>query len=191
MKGFVLLGIALLFSSQGFASNWCSASANMTCMKNAINGEARGEGYNGMLMVGKTIATRMARGYKSTVCAVVSGAAFATKSSYPTSGAANKTANENIKKAAEVACKLGDQDVSHFHSFKNKYAVSWAKKFAFVGKVGAHYFFNAPDYVKRFYENDEIDGDLFMEEYFYEVELMTGADFMNPDLDIERDVLEM
>lgn len=188
MKGIVLFFVATFFSFSSLA-DWCDASANFNCMKDAINGEARGEGYNGMLMVGKTIATRMARGYKSSVCSVVGGAAFATKSSYPSTGAINKKANANIKKAAEVACALGDQYVSHFHSFKDKYAVSWAKKFKFVAKVGAHYFFNAPNYVKRFYEDDRVDGDLYMEEYFREMEEMLGPDFMDPELDLEGPIL--
>jgi spore germination cell wall hydrolase CwlJ-like protein len=141
-------------------------------MKNAINGEARGEGYNGMLMVGKTIATRMARGYKSSVCGVVGGAAYATKASYPSSGSLNKQANANILKAAKTVCAMGDQYVSHFHSFKNKYATSWAKKFTFVGKIGGHWFFNAPSYVKRFYEDDEVDGDRFLEDYFQDPDVI-------------------
>lgn len=170
MKGFVLLFAVTLFSFSSWAS-WCGSSSNFNCMKDAINGEARGEGYNGMLWVGKTIATRMARGYKSSVCAVVSGAAFATKSNYPTSGAANQQANANIENAAEIACQMGDESVSHFHSFKDKYAVPWAKKFAFVAKVGNHYFFNAPLGVKRFYEYDDVDGDLLMDEYFRYMEL--------------------
>lgn len=191
MKGFVLFFAVTLLSFTSASANWCEASANFTCMKNAINGEARGEGYGGMLMVGKTIATRMARGYKSSVCNTVNGAAFATKSNYPSSGAVNQKANSNIAKAAEIACSLGDQGVSHFHSFKNKYAVSWAKKFTFVAKIGGHYFFNAPNYVKRFYEDDEVDGDMLMDQYFYEVERMLGPDFMDPDLDLEGPVLEM
>jgi hypothetical protein len=188
MKGFVLFFVATLVSFSSFA-DWCGSDSNFNCMRHAINGEARGEGYSGMIMVGKTIATRMARGYKSSVCSVVSGAAFATKTSYPSTGAANKKANANIKKAAEVACELGDQSVSHFHSFKDKYAVSWAKKFTFVAKVGAHYFFNAPNYVKRFYEDDRVDGDLYMEEYFRDMELILGPDFMDPELDFEGPIL--
>lgn len=191
MKGFILFLSVWFFSFSSFAASWCESSSNFSCMKNAINGEARGEGYNGMLMVGKTIATRLARGYKNSVCSVVNGAAFATKSSYPSSGPINQKANANIEKAAEVACELADQGVSHFHSFKNKYAVSWAKKFTFVTKVGGHYFFNAPLYVKRFYEDDDVDGDVMMEDYFREVERLTGPDFMNPDLDLEGPILEM
>lgn len=190
MKGFILFLVGILLCVSSAEASWCQSSANLSCMKNAINGEARGEGYNGMLMVGKTIATRMARGYKSSVCAVVGGAAFATKSNYPSSGAINKKANANIQKAAEVACQLADQGVSHFHSFKNKYAVAWAKKFAFVAKIGGHYFFNAPDYVKRFYEYDDVDGDQYMEDYYREAERMFGPDFMDPDLDLEAPLLD-
>jgi hypothetical protein len=191
MNGFVLFFVVAFLSYSNAAANWCDDRANLSCMKNAINGEARGEGYNGMLMVGKTIATRLARGYRSSVCAVVGGAAFATKSSFPSSGAINLEANANIKKAAEMACALGDQNVSHFHSFKNKFAVSWAKKFTFVAKIGGHYFFNAPSYVKRFYEYDDTDGDLFMDEYFQDAERMLGPDFMDPELDFEGPLLEM
>ena len=184
MKQLILLLILSCFSHLSFGANWCASNANLACMKNAINGEARGEGYNGMLMIGKTIATRMARGYKSSVCKVVSGAAFATKSSYPTSGAANKAANANIAKAAQKACAMGDQGVTHFHSFKNKFATKWSKKFSYVGKVGRHYFFNAPSYVKAAYEMDQ-DGDAMLDQLIdggdNEPELIQEPDYIDPD----------
>jgi short-subunit dehydrogenase len=160
MKRFILTLVSMLCLSEGaLAANWCASNANLTCMKNALNGEARGEGYNGMLMVGKTIATRMARGYKNSVCSVVNGAGYATKSNYPSKGQANKTANSNIAKAALAACKMGDQGVTHFHSYSKKITTKapWSKKFAFVGKVGHHYFFNAPMYAKASYELDSED----------------------------------
>jgi len=160
MKKFILVFLSLFcFAEFAAAANWCKTTAQLNCMKNVINGEARGEGYNGMLMVGKTVATRMARGYSrtSSVCNLVSGAGFATRSSYPTSGQVNKTANANILKAAKKACTLGDSGVTHFHSFRSKNATAWAKKFSYVGKVGSHYFFNAPMYVKADYE---LNGDI-------------------------------
>lgn len=159
MKRTILLFMATFCMSEFALAGWCSeGDAQFTCMMNTINGESRGEGYNGMLMVGKAIATRMKRGYKSSVCRVVSGAAFAQRSSYPTSGDANKTANANIKKAAKAACAMtSDQGVTHFHSYRKKLdsRAPWASQFSYVGKVGNHHFFNAPMSVKT---SDEMDG---------------------------------
>lgn len=155
--------------------NWCASKADLACMENTLWGEARGEGYDGMLWVGKTIATRLARGtYKKSVCGIVKGAAYAQKTAVDRKQ--EHQAFLNMKKAAKLACSMGDMGVTHFHSYKTMHSKSapWAKHMTpiFKKKTFGHWFFNAPAGTKASFsdkvqvETDEVNSEMIQEPYY-------------------------
>ena len=124
----------------------CGSKQQFNCMVSAINGEARGEGYRGMLVVGKALKTRKIRGYIGGSICGIARKSFAPRSM--SSRGTPKRVRALIIKAAKAACASRDAGYTHFHSFRSKYATSWAKKFKFKGKVGGHWLFNAPRGIK-------------------------------------------
>ncbi|MGH1468774.1 MAG: hypothetical protein ACRBBP_07845 [Bdellovibrionales bacterium] len=139
----ITLGIvSLTWSSLSLAS--CGGDTQYNCMVATINGEARGEGYEGMLVAGKTLKTRKLRNYYGKTICGISKRGFAPRSLRST-GTKGKTRSLVIK-AAKAACASGDAGYSHFHSYRGKHdrRAPWARKFRYVGKVGGHWLFNAP-----------------------------------------------
>lgn len=133
------------------ARNYCANAAEKKCLADTINGEARNQGYEGMIIVAKAVMTRFARGYNGrTICKITDGASFHRDGKRPTKGGPIDTrANENIALATEAGCKMGDMGITHFYRIGSK-KPNWADDFppARPSSHGAHYLFNAPMYVK-------------------------------------------
>lgn len=116
----------------------------LSCLAQAIHGEARGEDEAGRVLVGRVIATRVQRGYGKNYCEVVHAKKqFAPKKNYTPRSFAS----------AQKAHQLGPNGVTHFHSYTQKKtpkaSFSLSPKCTYTGKVGGHWTFSCKE-GKRF-----------------------------------------
>ncbi|MCJ8276958.1 MAG: hypothetical protein HRT44_00605 [Bdellovibrionales bacterium] len=142
----------------------CGSDEEFNCMVATINGEARGESNEGMLVVGKALKTRKIRGYRGTTICGISRRSFAPKTF--ARSRTSQAVQARIINAALAACASGDAGITHFHSFRRKYAVSWARQFQYVGKVGGHWLFNAPMSIKVDFEDVAFERPLYNDSNF-------------------------
>lgn len=175
-KSFLIIALGAIISIWSSASLAdCGGDTEFNCMVAAINGEARGEGYRGMLVAGKTLKTRQLRNYYGKTICGIAKRGFAPRSLRST-GTKGETKILVIK-AAKAACSSGDAGYSHFHSYRRKYdsRAPWARNFRFVSKVGGHWLFNAPQGIRANFDElaaTELNENNFFTEadvYFYGV----------------------
>lgn len=159
MRSVFLAAVLLAWVEVSLAASGCGGQEQFNCMVATINGEARGESYEGMLIVGKSLKTRELRGYVGKSICGIAAQSYAPK---PMSSRLPKKVKAKILKAAAASCASRDAGYTHFHSLRKKNATRWARntrQFKFIGKVGKHWLFNGSKEVKADgsqYINDHI-----------------------------------
>jgi hypothetical protein len=138
-----LLFIIASFSFSFAAHAKSNPNGDLYCIASIVKAEANGESKTGKAYVAGAIKERIKRGYAKSACGL--------------SGFAHRKApySDDVMAASRAARANG---VTHFHSYRNKRTsnASWSVKkdkhgnytWAFVAKIGGHWFFNAPPYAK-------------------------------------------